>query len=212
MALINPFDYVNKDEVKKRVAKLKRKKPGWSREEISRFIVRKKCRLCASAGAASAVPGAVPGLGTLVALVGGTIFDVFAVGYLISEMILEVAAVHDRDLEGNDTSREAVWVFVSALGAGAAGKGLTRVAVSRLSSSAFTRLFERVLLSLGFRVAQRTIFRIIPLIGIFIIGAVNFYTCEKVGEYVIKFYDKNEYHGHGRDGKTIDVDAGIAGE
>jgi len=212
VALINPFDYVNKDEVKKRVAKLKRKKPSWSREEISRLIVRKKCRLCAAAGAVSAVPGAVPGLGTLVALVGGTVLDVIAVGYFISEMILEVAAVYERDLEGRDTSREAVWVFVSAVGAGTAGKGLTRAAVSQLSSSAFTRLFERVLLTLGFRVTQRTIFRIIPLIGIFIIGAVNFYTCEKVGEYVIKYYDKNEYYDRDRDGKTIDIDAEITGE
>ncbi len=212
VALINPFDYVNKDEVKKRVEKLKRKKPGLSREEISRLIVRKKCRLCAAAGAVSAVPGAVPGLGTLVALVGGTVLDVIAVGYFISEMIMEVAAVHNRDLEGHDTTREAVWVFVSAVGAGAAGKGLTRAAVSQLSGRAFTRLFERVLLTLGFRVTQRTIFRIIPFIGIFIIGAVNFYTCEKVGEYVIKYYDKNEYYDRDRDGKTIDIDAEITGE
>jgi len=212
VALINPFDYVNKDEVRKRVAKLKRKKPDWSREEISRLIVRKKCRLCATAGAASAVPGAVPGLGTLVALVGGTVFDVIAVGYLMSEMIMEVAAVHERDLEGQDTSREAVWVFVSAVGAGAAGKGLTRAAVSQLSNTAFTRMFERVLLTLGFRVTQRTIFRIIPLIGIFIVGAVNFYTCEKVGEYAIKYYDKNESYNHDRNGKTIEVDAETVGE
>lgn len=211
MALINPFDYVNKEDVKKRIENLKRKKSGLTREEMCRLVVRKKCRWCSAAGAVSAVPGAVPGLGTLVAVIGGTILDMIAVGYFISEMILEVAAVYNRNLDIPGTSREAVWVLVSAVGAGAAGKGLTKAAVSQLSGRAFTQLLERVLLTLGFRATQRTILRVIPLIGIFIIGAVNFYTCEKVGEFVIKYYDGNAYDG-AWDSKTIDVEAEIINE
>lgn len=206
--LFNPFDHVNKEDVKKRVARLKKKNPQLGREEICLLILRSKCRWCAAAGAVTALPGVVPVLGTLVAAVGGTALDMVAVGFFLSEMILEMAAVYNRNLDIPGTSREAVWVLASSVGAGIAGRGLTRAAVSQLSGHAFMRLCQQVLLSLGIRAAQRTILRIIPVLGTFIAAAVNYYTCKKVGEFVKNYYARNAYDDLW-DGKTIDASAEV---
>lgn len=211
MVIFNPFDHVNKEDIKKRVEKLKKKNPGLTGEEICRLIIKKKSRWCAAAGAVTALPGAVPVLGTLFAVVGGTALDMTAMGFFLTEMILEVAAVYNRNLDIPGTSREAVWVLVSSVGAGAAGRGLTRVTVAQLSGRAFLRLIEQALLAMGIRATQRTILRVIPFVGMFIAGAVNYYTCRKVGEFVVKYYARNAYDD-AWDGKTIDAEGEIKGE
>ncbi|MCM1565869.1 MAG: hypothetical protein NC238_07940 [Dehalobacter sp.] len=211
MLIFNPFDHVNRVDIIKRVAKLKRKKSSLSNEEIARILIKKKSRWCAAAGALTALPGAVPVLGTLVAIIAGTILDITAMGFFITEMILEVAAAYNRDLDKEGTSREAVWVLVSAVGAGAASKGLTGMTVRRLSGRAFNRLIEQALLALGIRASQRTILRIIPVIGMFIAGGVNLYTCKKVGDFVIKYYSENAYVDKW-DGETIEAEVIARGE
>lgn len=211
MLIFNPFDHVDRKEIKKRVEKLRRKKSSLTNEEIARILIKKKSRWCAAAGALTALPGAVPVLGTLVAIIAGTVLDITAMGFFITELILEVAAAHNRDLDKEGSGREAVWVLVSAVGAGAASKGLTGMTMKRLSSRAFNRLIEQALLALGIRASQRTILRIIPVIGMFIAGAVNLYTCNKVGDYVIKYYSENPYADKW-DGETIEAEVIARGE
>jgi len=209
--IFNPFDHMSKKDIKKRVDKIRKKKKNLSSEEICRMMIKKKCRWCAAAGALTALPGAVPVLGTVVAVIGGTLLDMTAMAYFITELILEIAVLHNRDIETAGTSREAVWVLISSVGAGAAGRGLTGVTVKRLSGRAFNRLLEQALLALGIRASQRTILRIIPFIGMFIAGSINYYICRKVGEFVMKYYAENSYTDKW-DGETIDVEVIARGE
>lgn len=211
MVIFNPFDHVNKKDIKKRVDKLKKKNPGLTGEEICRLIINKKSRWCAGVGVATALPGAVPVLGTLVAAIGGTALDMTAMGFYISEMILEVAAVYGRNLDIPGTSREAVWVLVSSVGAGFAGRGITRVTVAQLSGRAFVRLVEQALLAMGIRATQRTVLRVIPFVGTVIAGTINYYTCKKVGDFVVRHYAGNAYDD-AWDGKTIDTEAEVKDE
>lgn len=212
MMMFNPFDLINKQDIKKRIQKLKKKKPDASYEEICRLLIKKKSRFCAAAGGATAMPGIFPGVGTLVAVVGGTLLDMTAMAFFITELILEVAAVYDRDLDEAGTSREAVWVLVTSVGAGAAGGGLTNFTISRLTGNAFKNLIEQALLSLGIRASQRSFLRVIPLIGMFVAGWINYYACQKVGSFIAKYYAENGYVDNNWDGATIDVEVEVKGE
>ncbi len=206
---INPFEYVDKKNVKNRVEKLKKKKKNMTPEDMCRLLVEKKSRWCAAAGAVSSVPASVPVLGTLAAAVLGTAFDVVAMGYFMAELVLEVAACYNRRLDIPGTSREAVWVLASAVGAGAAGKGLAKAATAGLSGTAFTRLLQQMLLAMGIRATQRTVLRIIPFAGMLATGAVNYYTCKKLGSFIVDYYSRHVYD-EAWDGKTIEVQGEIA--
>ncbi len=206
MIIFNPFEHVSKKDIKKRVAGLKKKNPGLNNEEICRLLIGKKRRWCTAAGVVTALPGTVPVLGTLVVIVGGTALDLTAMAFLLTELILEMAEVYNRNLDLDNTSREAVWVLVSAVGSSTAGRGLSKLTAAQLSGSAFLRLVEQALLALGIRASQKTVLRVIPIIGMFVAGWVNYYTCNKVGSFVIKHYSENA-DSHYREGKTIDVEA-----
>jgi len=206
---INPFEYVDKKNVKKRVEKLKKKKKNMAPEDICRLLVKKKSRWCAAAGALSSLPASVPGLGTLVAAFLGTAFDIAAMGYFTAEMVLEVASCFNRRLDIPGTSREAVWVLASAVGAGAAGKGLAKAASAGLSGPAFSGLLQRLLLAAGIRATRSTFLRIIPFAGMLAMGAVNYYTCQRLGSLIIEYYSLHIYDEKW-DGKTIEVKGEVA--
>jgi hypothetical protein len=208
VVIFNPFEHVNKKDVKKRVARLKKKNPHLSNEEICRILIRKKSRWCTAAGVVTTMPGTVPVLGTLFVIVGGTALDLTAMAFLLTELILEVAEVYNRNLDLDMTSREVVWVLISSIGSSAAGRGLSSLTVAQLSGSTFLRLVEHALLALGIRTSQKTVLRVIPVIGMVVAGWVNYYTCNKVGSFVIKHYSENA-NPDSWEGKTIDVEASV---
>ncbi len=203
MIYINPFDYVNKKDVVKRVAGMKKKHSGMTGRELCDLIIRRKSRWCAASGAVTALPGAFPGLGSVLAVFGGTALDITALSYFMSEMILEMSAIYGRDLNIPAVSREALWVLVSAVGSDVAGKGLTRTVVARMGRQAVVKLMQELLLSLGIRISQRSLLKIIPVLGTIISGAVNYYICKKIGRLAADYYDKNSFQEW--EGKTITV-------
>ncbi|KJS15498.1 MAG: hypothetical protein VR69_13080 [Peptococcaceae bacterium BRH_c4b] len=203
MVYINPFDYVNKKDVIKRVAGMKKKHSGMTGRELCDLVIRRKSRWCAASGAVTALPGAFPGLGTVLAVFGGTALDITALSYFMSEMILEMSAIYGRDLNIPAVSREALWVLVSAVGSDVAGKGLTRTVVAQMGRQAVVKLMQELLLSLGIRISQRSLLKIIPVLGTIISGAVNYYICKKIGKVAADYYDKNSFHEW--EGKTITV-------
>lgn len=207
MIKINPFDYVNKNDVRKSVAKLRRRHPQLSNRELCELIVKNKSRWCAGSGAVTSLPGVVPGLGTLVAVFGGTALDVTAVSYFMTEMILQMAAVYGRDLHIPGVSREALWVFMSAVGTDAVGKGLSKAAVKQLSRQAFVKIIQDLLLTLGIRTSQRTVFRILPLVGSVLCGIINYHICKKIGLAAARYYDSHHYEEW--EGITVDAEAEV---
>ena len=199
----NPFKLVNKDDVKKNVSRLQKENPQMTREELCHLIIKKKARWCATTGAVTALPGVFPGLGTLFAVLGGTALDLTAVSYLMAEMILEMSVVYGRDLDIPAVSREAAWVFISAVGSDAAGKGVSRAAVSQMSKQAFIKILQDVTISLGIRVSQRSLLKIIPLLGTIISGGVNYFICRKIGSLALSHYSTS--HPEEWNGVTIDL-------
>ncbi|GBF34050.1 hypothetical protein DCCM_3161 [Desulfocucumis palustris] len=203
MFYINPFDYVNKNDVRKRVLKIKKKNQELNNRQLCEMVIKNKSRWCAASGAVTALPGAFPGLGTVVAVLGGTALDITALSYFMSEMILEMSAIYGRDLNIPAASREALWVFVSAVSSDLAGKGLARAAAARMGRQAVLKLLQELLLSLGIRVSQRSLLKIIPVLGTVISSAVNYYICKKIGAIAADYYEKSSFSEW--QGTTIDI-------
>jgi len=204
--LFNPFALVNRDEVIKRVKKMRAAHPGLSERELCELIIVRKARLCGFSGAVTALPAVFPVVGTAVTLVVGATLDVMAVGYLMAEMVLEMSAVHGRNLTKPGVSREALWVMGSAVGADMANKTMNKAAVQGMSNQAFVRLVQEILLVMGIRTTQRTVLRIIPLLGTIISGTVNYIICRRVGGIAANYYDRN---GYDKWDNTIDVEGEV---
>jgi len=204
--LFNPFAMINKNEIIKRVKKMRAAHPELSERELCELIIASKARMCGMSGAVTALPAAFPVVGTAVALIVGATIDVMAVRYLMAEMVLEMSAVYGRNLSKPGVSREALWVMGSAIGADTANKALNKAAVEGMSNQAFVRLVQEILLTLGIRTTQRTVLRIIPLLGAVISGTVNYVICRRVGVIAADYYDRN---GYDKWDNTIDVEGEV---
>lgn len=188
---LNPFDLINREEARRRAERLKKAHPEMTQRQLCHIIISRKSAWCAGTGALTALPGSIPGLGTLLALVGGTAFDLVGLLYFMSEMIAEMAVVYDRDLRKKGTAREMLWVFMFSIGADAVGGNVSRLAVSQMGRQAFVKLAQDLLITLGIRVSQRSVIKAVPVIGALISGAINYYFCRRAGRVVADYYENS---------------------
>jgi uncharacterized protein (DUF697 family) len=118
-------------------------------------------------------------------------------------MIMEMAMIYGRDFSKKGAVREAVWVFVFSVGTDAVSKNVSKFAVKQMGRQAFIKLTQDLLITLGVRVSQRSVTKIIPLIGAVISGSINYIFCRKVGNMVADHYESSNPEEWG--GVTIDV-------
>lgn len=200
---MNPIRMVNETDARKRVNRLRKARPEMTERQLCRIIIKKKTGWCALSGIVTALPGIIPGPGTLISLFGGTFLDIAALSYILSEMVMEIAIVYDRDLGKQGSSREALWVLLSSVGADTVSKNVTRLAAKQMGTQAFTKVANNLLISMGIRLSQRSLLKIIPLLGALISGTVNYLFCKKAGSIIADYYEKNR--GDHWEGITIDV-------
>ncbi|MFZ5644289.1 MAG: hypothetical protein ACOY46_11925 [Bacillota bacterium] len=200
---INPLDLVNKKEAEIRVARLMQDHPGLSKRELCDIIIARKSFWCAGSGAFTALPGIIPGFGSLITLIGGTAIDIMALMYFMAEMITEIAIVYDRDLRSRGAARETAWVYLYSIGADTVGKNISKAAVSQMGKQAFIKVAQDIMVTMGIRVSQRTILKVIPVAGALISGTVNLFFCRRAGKTVADYYERSRPDDW--EGVTIDI-------
>ena len=200
---INPLELVNQEKVRKKVALLEKNNPKLCKRDLCDIIIAHKAWWCALIGALTALPGIIPGVGTLLALVGGTAFDIIALMYFLSEMITEMALVYGRDLRKQGAVKEIAWVFMFSIGSDAVSKNISKIAVKQMGRQAFIKFTQDLLISVGIRASQRSIFRIIPVMGSLLSALVNLFFCRKAGKIVADYYEKSKPDDW--EGVTLDI-------
>lgn len=108
MTGFNPFVSPQAKEIELKIKHLKQQHPDLSRRELAKIIIRKKCRQCALVGVVTALPATVPGIGTVIALFGGVATDIIFLSYLLARLVLEIAALYDRDLTGQGYQKRGI--------------------------------------------------------------------------------------------------------
>lgn len=86
------------------------------------------------------------------------------------------------------------------------GSKLTQAAITQLSKKAFTSTAERILLSLGVRITARvSIIRLIPLLGLFLTGGINYWVGKTVGKRAVNYYE-NQFEVTCEESSSIEAD------
>lgn len=202
--LFNFFNMVDKEEVHRRVKALQEKHPDLSQRQLCDLIIAGKSRYCGVSGALTALPATVPMVGTVITLVGGTALDLAAVGYFMTEMILEMSVVYGRNIRLPGVSREALWVMASAVSADMANKTVSSIAIKQMNNQVFVHMAREVLVALGIKATQRTVIKIIPFLGAIISGSVNYFICRRMGKIAADYYENNSFDQWAKDSIEIE--------
>ncbi|MCL6559442.1 MAG: hypothetical protein K6U74_11720 [Firmicutes bacterium] len=199
----NLFSDAGLEFIHRRLENLKRIHPALSHRELAWVLINEKCWWCALAGCLTAIPAVLPGLGTLVAILGGAAVDIIILGWSITKLTLELAVLYGRNPSTLEAQREALFAFAVATGLHGMNQRLSSLAARQFSKQLTAELFERGLIRLGFRASQRQFIpRLLPFLGVLIAGMINYFFTRAVGAKLLHFYQKN---GSPFTGQTIDA-------
>ena len=93
--------YISKADAKAAAAtvdSLKINQPNATAEELVDQLIKRKCRQAGSIGAVTSGAAIIPGLGTVAAMTFGVAADIGMTFKLQAELVLEIAAVYEREL------------------------------------------------------------------------------------------------------------------
>ncbi|HAG11133.1 MAG TPA: hypothetical protein DCK76_07090 [Desulfotomaculum sp.] len=190
----NPFVSPRADQIRQKINSLKQNHPDLSNREIAGIITSEKCLKCALVGIITALPALVPGAGSLISLLGGAAIDILLFTYLLATMVVEIAAVFDRDLTGRAFQKEAFWAFLIATGTGSAGSKISQSVVAALTKETLNEMTERALISLGVRSTARVgLIRIIPFLGLLFTGGINYWVSKAIGKRALIYYENRNF-------------------
>jgi hypothetical protein len=186
------------DAVRAGVEVVRLQHPDATSNDVARIIVYQRSRMSAIAGAVSALPGALPGVGTATEI-GASLADVALLVYSQVALVMAVAAAYDHDLHAYDDRAADVRV-VLALDAGVArfGERGVELADGTRLDRRDPELYEDVNRGIGELVVKRTarvrvrtvLGREIPFgVGVAIGAGANFKAMRSAGRTALRYYD-----------------------
>lgn len=195
---------------RKRVREVRAQHPELHEQELADLLINEKARTSALAGCLTALPAVIPGLGTVVALATGLVADVTLLGSLLRRLVLELAVLYGRDPMTAEVQRELSWVLGAAAGVDGAGKRLAFFTAGQAARQGpVASLAGRSSLAFGLRAAQRSVFfRILPLLGIGVVGAMNYFFTRSMGRRMLAQFTNDDTPW---DGRTVDTDFSVQG-
>lgn len=171
--------YINKADAKAAadyVATLKAKRPEATAEELVDQIIRRKCRQAGSVGAITSGAAIVPGLGTVAAMTFGVAADIGMTFKLQAELVLEIAAVYERELSENE--KQKIILSITGISAG--------------SQAALQKAGQQIAAKTTAQLAQKSLAKAIPFLGVAASGGTNILTTYIIGRRAQAFFSLGE--------------------
>jgi len=164
--LMTTLSKIDEKEVAKRVEKLRGKNPNVSTDELAEKLIQQKCMQAGAIGAITSGTAIVPGLGTITSLTFGVVTDIGMTLKLQAELVLEVAAAYQHELDASE-KRKAI-ILVAGFSTG--------------SSQLITRAGQEIAERTTERLAAKGIAKAIPLLGVAASAGVNIASTYIIGK------------------------------
>lgn len=164
------FEEIDTDKLRSEVEALRAAAPDFKAKQHARTLARRTAIRCAAAGAVTGLPLGLAAIGTLGA-------DLAYLMYQQFRLILGIAAVYGHDLSSRERFNEALSCVAYATGVGAGKQG-----IALLGSSA-------VMEKISMRALREQLTKLVPVVGIFTGGALNYASVHAVGRAAMRYYE-----------------------
>jgi hypothetical protein len=195
------------EAIVKEIEDLRRAHPNLNRDEIAQNFADKICWLYSAEGAATALPGAIPGIGTLaqVGIEGSAILA--DLGYMLrfmAEIVYGVACIYGRDMDApfnQDFVRVlGLWCGVLNLTKGEAVRISSKIAIAQFKTVP-GKIFQRINRKVGTTIVTKygtkrggiAVGRLIPFgVGAIVGGGFNLATMKGFKNTAIHYYKSDD--------------------
>jgi hypothetical protein len=167
------------------------------RQSVERQLISSYSNRTAIAGGAAALPGLVPGLGSLAAVLGGGLLDMTLCLKYEVELVLALAALRGYDIE-DPRERKLAYLLAAAHTYEASGgrnplPDLIKTEIDAIwhyTPRQLGKLVAALFLKLAIMLAGKGLTRAIPFIGVVVSSAANKTLTTRVGRSVLKALDR----------------------
>ncbi|MBN1217376.1 MAG: DUF697 domain-containing protein [Anaerolineae bacterium] len=168
--IYNAISDVDITSATEKVKRLKEKYPDATPQELSQRLIREKCQKTGMVGAVTSGAGLIPGVGTAAAVTLGTAADIGATFKLQAELVLEIAAIYDYPLTGEEKQR----LVLAITGLSAGTTALARRAGQRVTVKVTEKVAEKA--------AEKTVLKALPVVGVLASAGTNVLSSYIIGQ------------------------------
>lgn len=169
------FEEIDTDKLKKEVEDLRERAPDWAPSRHARMLTRRTAIRCAAAGAVTGLPLGIAAIGTLSADVAYLVYQQF-------RLILGIATIYGYEPSSRERFNEALSCLAYASGVGAGKQGIAAVLGSASVSGGL--IAEKI----GARLFREQLAKIVPIVGVFSGGALNYAAVLAVSRSAVRYY------------------------
>ena len=170
------FEEIDTDKLKKEVHSLRDAAPDFSASDHAKSLSRRTAIRCAAAGAVTGLPVGIAAIGTLGADLAYLIYQQF-------RLILGIATIYGHE----PTSRERFTEALSCV-ALSSGIGIGKQSIATALGSATIEggvIAEKI----GARFFRERLAKMVPFVGVFSGGALNYVAVQAVARNAIRYYE-----------------------
>lgn len=170
------FEEIDSEKIRKDVSALQASAPRFQRIDHARMLMRRTAIRCAAAGAMTGLPSGLLALGALGADLAYLVYQQF-------RLIVGIATIYGHEPSSRERFAEALSCLAYASGVGIGKQGITAVLESATVEGGIVA--EKI----GTRFIRERLAKMIPFVGAFTGGALNYFSVRAVGRAAIRYYE-----------------------
>ena len=164
--MVQAINTADINAAKEQVRLTKKRHPNATQEEIAEKLIKRKCWQAGNVGAITSGAALIPGLGTFTSLTFGIAADIGVTFKLQAELVLEMAELYQYEL--TEGEKRAIIMTVTGISAG--------------SNQLFIKTGQQIAKKATAELAERSIVKAIPFIGIAASGGTNIVSTYYIGK------------------------------
>lgn len=163
--MVRAINNVDIEAAAKQVSLLQKRNPNATQDEIADKLIQRKCWQAGSVGAVTSGAAIIPGLGSFTSLTFGVAADIGLTFKLQAELVLEIANLFEHEL--TDGEKRAVILTVTGISSG--------------GNQLFTKAGQQIAKKATAELAQKSVTKAIPFLGVAANGGANMVTTYFIG-------------------------------
>lgn len=170
------FEEIDTEKLKKEVGSLRDAAPDYTSSEHAKSLARRTAIRCAAAGAVTGLPSGLAAIGTLGADLAYLIYQQF-------RLILGIATIYGHEPSSRERFTEALSCVALS-----SGVGIGKQSIATMLGSASIEggvIAEKI----GARFFRERLAKMVPFVGVFSGGALNYVAVQAVARNAIRYYE-----------------------
>ncbi len=163
--MVSAINTADLNAAAKQVDLIKSRNPEAAQDEIADMLIKRKCWQAGSVGAVTSGAAIVPGIGSFTSLTFGIAADIGMTFKLQAELVLEMAYLYEHEL--TDGEKRAVILTVTGISSG--------------GNQVFTKVGQQLAKKATAELAQKSVTKAIPFLGVAANGGTNMATTYFIG-------------------------------